>query len=403
MENNGTSIRPQHAQSGRKYEISHPWMTFKLDWGRVDYQTWINLGAIQSKCEHVANVMVTPEVGEKLLHLYLAKGVAATTAIEGNTLSPKEVLRRVKTRQPLPTSQEYQGKEVDNIVDACNIVSKQMIDEGRDCTITPERIEWFNKMVLRDLKLPEDVVPGQIRHHSVGVADYQGAPHEDCKYLLQQLCEWINGLRVDTNSVAIATIRAVLSHLYLAWIHPFGDGNGRTARLIEFQILLGVGMPTVACHLLSNHYNQTRSEYYRQLSLASKTSDVLPFIRYAVQGLVDHLDRQIKRIREYQHSVVWKDFVYDKFRDKKSAAAHRQRQLALELGKRRGIVIVGVIRKLSPELGEAYSGKTRKTITRDLNVLHKLGLIVRRRHSISANKGMLKAFLPSRRDASKRQ
>lgn len=150
-----------------------------------------------------------------------------------------------------------------------------MIVEGKDCTITLDRINWFNAMVLRDLHLEEGVEPGIIRRHSVGVADYRGAPHQDCEYLLNRLCEWINSLKSTNNSVAYATIRAILTHLYLAWIHPYGDGNGRTARLIEFQILLGVGMPTVACHLLSNHYNQTRSEYYRQLSLASKTFNIL--------------------------------------------------------------------------------------------------------------------------------
>jgi hypothetical protein len=67
--------------SSRAYETTHAWLAFQIDLRRLDYQTWINLGAIQSKCEHVANVMVAPEVGQKLLHLYLAKGVAATTAI----------------------------------------------------------------------------------------------------------------------------------------------------------------------------------------------------------------------------------------------------------------------------------------------------------------------------------
>ncbi|NLZ01876.1 MAG: Fic family protein [Pirellulaceae bacterium] len=386
----------------RTYEPTHPWLTFEIDLNRLSYQTWINLGAIQSKCEHVGNVMVAPEVGQRLLSLYLAKGVAATTAIEGNTLSEKEVLRRIKTREALPQSKEYQGKEIDNIVDACNLVAKEMIDEARDCTITPEQVKRFNEMVLKGLPVPEGDVPGRIREYSVGVADYRGAPHEDCEYLLERLCRWINNLTSPQNSVAIAVVRAVLAHLYLAWIHPFGDGNGRTARLVEFQIFLGVGMPTVACHLLSNHYNQTRSEYYRQLSLASKTADPFCFIRYAVAGLVDQLDEQIKRIREYQHAVVWKDHVYDKFRNAKSAAAHRQRQLALELGKRKKPCPIAEIQKLSPQLGEAYLGKTRKTTTRDLNALQKLGLIVRHRNLIAANKAALRAFLPRRRDESMR-
>ena len=257
------------------YEATHPWLTFQIDLRRVDYQTWMNLGAAQSKCEHVARVMVPPPIGRKLRLLYLAKGVAATTAIEGNTLSEREVRRRIRKKQPLPPSQEYQGREVNNIVAACNEIDRQMIKDDLDCTITPERIERFNDMVLRGLPLAEGVVPGVVRKHSVGVADYRGAPHQDCDYLLQKLCDWINGLKSSKprDQVAFAVLKAVLAHLYLAWIHPFGDGNGRTARLIEFQILLGAGVPTVAAHLLSNHYNQTRSEYYRQLSLSSKTKE----------------------------------------------------------------------------------------------------------------------------------
>lgn len=398
-----TYMRTHNRTTDREYLKTHPWITFRIDLNRLDFQTWINLGAIQSKCEHVANVMVNPKVGRRLLNLYLAKGVAATTAIEGNTLSEKEVLRRIKTKNPLPPSMEYQGKEIDNIVRACNTVSREMIDEGRDCSITPERIAWFNKIVLEGLPLPEDVVPGKVRTHSVGVADYRGAPHQDCAYLLQRLCDWINGLKSPENSVAMAVIRAVLAHVYLAWIHPFGDGNGRTARLVEFQTLLGVGMPTVACHLLSNHYNQTRMEYYRLLSLAGKTSDVFPFIRYAVQGLADQLDRQIKVIREYQFEIAWKDFVYDTFRDQRSAAAHRRRQLSLELGKQKKTCAIRAVNKLSAELAEAYSGKTRKTVTRDLNALLNMKLIVRRGHSVAANVDVLKSLLPKRRDQSRRQ
>jgi Fic family protein len=62
----------------------------------------------------------------------------------------------------------------------------------------------------------------------------------------------------------MALMKAILTHLYIAWIHPFGDGNGRTARLAELQILLAAGMPMPASHLLSNHYNTTRTDLYRQ-------------------------------------------------------------------------------------------------------------------------------------------
>ena len=45
-------------------------------------------------------------------------------------------------------------------------------------------------------------------------------------------------------------VRAMMAHLYLAWIHTFGDGNGRTARLLEFLILARSGkvpLPAARC------------------------------------------------------------------------------------------------------------------------------------------------------------
>lgn len=78
-------MRTYSGKTGRTYEESHPWLTFSINFNRIDATTWMNLGAIQSKCEHVANVMVSPSIGQKMMLLYLAKGVAATTAIRGNT------------------------------------------------------------------------------------------------------------------------------------------------------------------------------------------------------------------------------------------------------------------------------------------------------------------------------
>ena len=47
---------------------------------------------------------------------------------------------------------------------------------------------------------------------------------------------------------AIPLLRAIVAHLYIAWIHPFGDGNGRTARLVEADLLARFGVPEISCH-----------------------------------------------------------------------------------------------------------------------------------------------------------
>jgi len=215
--------------------------------------------------------------------IYLAKGVHATTAIEGNTLTEEQVRALAEDRLQLPPSQQYLKQEVENVIGECNSLKEQVF-EKRDLPLTRETIEAFNHSVLDRLDVDEDVIPGKIRRYSVGVARYRGAPAEDCAYLVDRLCEWMGGEVFDPPEgmrIVYAIIKAVLVHLYLAWIHPFVDGNGRTARLVEFQILITSGVPAPCAQLLSNHYNLTRDEVTLQpfAMLVSGNGGSCPVVR----------------------------------------------------------------------------------------------------------------------------
>ncbi len=193
----------------------------------------------------------------------------------------------------------------------------------------------------------------------------------------------------------MAIVKAILAHLYIAWIHPFGDGNGRTARLMELRILLEAGVPTPATHLLSNHYNQTRTEYYRQLRLASKgDAGVLHFIQYALQGFVDGLRDQLAMIRDQQFADRWEQYVYQQFGRTKSKAQLRQRQLVLEMSKFDQPLPKAQLPKLTTGLVEMYHGKTNKTLSRDINAVVKLGLVRRLGGGYLANKHLIETLLP---------
>jgi len=246
---------PLSLTEDRKFKDTHPWIRFALDMNRAPAALWILLGECRSKCEHIAGVPLKPSVAENLHRLYLAKGVLATTAIEGNTLSEEEVLQHLDGKLKLPPSREYLAQEIDNILAECNRVLRS-ISEGEAPPLTLDRVRELNRTVLDGLSLESGVVPGEIRHHSVGVARYRGAPHEDCEFLLNRMCEWLESSDFEPptkeDAIISAILKAIVSHIYLAWIHPFGDGNGRTARLIEFQILISSGVPAPAAHLLSN-------------------------------------------------------------------------------------------------------------------------------------------------------
>jgi len=260
---------------------------------------------------------------------------------------------------------------------------------------------FFNERVLRGLPLKEGAVPGKIRTRSVGVGRYRGAPPEDCEYLLDRLCKWLNGENFKAtrgNEIAYGLIKAVLAHLYLAWIHPFGDGNGRTARLVEFHLLLFSGVPEPSANLLSNHYNRTRSEYYHQLDKASKSGgDFLPFLEYAIRGFVEELKEQLKIIRDQQWDISWRNYIHEMFRDKKSEADVRRRHLALDLSSHKDFVPVSKVAEVSPRISASYATKKRRTISRDINELVSMDLIEHTKKGVRAKKEEILAFLPNRR------
>jgi Fic family protein len=189
-----------------------------------------------------------------------------------------------------------------------------------------------------------------------------------------------------------------VAHLYLVWIHPFGDGNGRTARLLELQLLLAAGFPTPATQLLSNHYNQTRSEYYRQLNAAGRTGDPLPFVTYALRGFVDGLAEQLELIFAWQREDRWEQYVYQQFGELRSEADRRRLRLVLEVSRtardRGEAVPRSEMRWLTPKLAMAYDKKTEKTLTRDLKEIRDLSLLIRQGRGYRPHESVLLGLLP---------
>ena len=383
----------------RTYLRTHPWLTFQVDLRLLDYLIWIELGKAQSKCEHISGVPLRPAVAKQLHMVYLAKGVLATTAIEGNTLTESQVLQHLEGKLELPPSKEYLSKEIDNIIEVCDKIATDILVRDR-VELSVKKIEAYNKQVLNKLTLGESILPGQIRTFSVGVGGYRAAPAEDCMYLLERLCLWLNEFEIpEDNRIVFGIIKAVIAHIYFVWIHPFGDGNGRTARLIEFQILLEAGIPTSAAHLLSNFYNQTRTEYYRQLDKTSKTKgDISHFIKYAINGYGYELRDQLNIIRMQQWDIVWRNYVHEMFKEQTSEAAIRQRHLALDLSLQTDESIrISKIPEISIRMATAYAKKTRKTMVRDVNKLINMGLMERTKDGIRAKREIILAFLPAKK------
>jgi Fic family protein len=388
---------------GKPYEYlsSHPWLTFEY---RISYdveaQLWATLGEAFSKCQHLTGTPLTPAVARELGAVYLAKGALATTAIEGNTLTEEEARGIIYGQKVLPPSQRYLQREIENVVVALRAIDSDSRTGGT--RITTDWIKEQNRLVLKELESDEHVVPGEYTVSKVVVGTYRGAPPAEVPYLMDRLVAWIDELTEVSDRQPpnvrffSAFLAATLGHLYLAWVHPFGDGNGRTARLLECAILTNSGLvPWLSANLLSDHYNRTRTDYYRRLANASRAGDVTGFLGYAAQGFADLLREQIQLVQSQQLRVSWINFVHQRFHSQPNTdATARQRTLLLSMPE--GPTPVAGLRRLTAELAELYATKGDKTLTRDVNKLQALGLVIRDRHTIEPAVHIMAAFIPGR-------
>ena len=314
-------------------------------------------------------------------------------------MSEDEARARIDGELELPPSRQYLGQEIDNIVDAYETLIDELKRTGR-IALTVASIERMNRAVLRDLAVEDYVVPGRIRSADVSVGGYRCPGWQDAAYLVGQLCRTLDRFPApDGRRRAFAILKAVFAHLYVAWIHPFGDGNGRTARLVELAILLEAGLPQPACHLPSNHYNRTRTEYYRQLSRASRTENgIYGFVSYAIAGLADELREQVEVIREHQWDVAWIDFIYREFGEPRSVTERRRRSLAVSLAETTEPMKIRDLATLNPHIAREYAKVSGRTLVRDVFALAGRDLLVFERGGVRSNRERVLAFLPWRHD-----
>lgn len=392
----------------RKYEEQNPWITFHY---HIEQSVlWAKLGEAYSKCRHMAGIPLKPMVQQELARVYMVKGALASAAIEGNTLTEDQIFNLHEGTEKLPPSQRYLQQEVDNVIQALQDIDNSGRRDG-NFELTVEWIKKQNQAVLEGLEHEEHVTPGDFTTSQMVVGNvYRGAPPEDIAYLYQQLCDWINrDFLQPANSqdedhedirFYLCFLAAVLSHLYIAWIHGFGDGNGRTARLVETAILDNSKVvPWVSANTLADYYNETREVYYRRLSEASKTGDISGFILYSATGFVEKLRSQIARVQEEQRQIAWESYVSEQLHNEPAGTARdRRRDVALAMSQQNIPLSRQQIVQLNTTIAAQYGAdeeKRDRMVTRDLNALTRLGLVIKiKRGSWAGGIAVMDAFKP---------
>ena len=238
---------------------------------------------------------------------------------------------------------------------------------------------------------------------------YRPPEYKHVSNFIKELCRWIKDEfffdKSKNQNFATAVIEAIVTHVYIEWIHPFGDGNGRTGRLIEFYILLRAGLPSIVSHILSNFYNNTKAEYYRQFDNARKNKDLTFFIEYAVQGFRDGLKESLEIIQKDQFKIFWHNYIYETFANikyLKKEAFKRKRDMILELPINKEF-FAEEIAMLTPMLAKRYAKLTITTLKRDLKELEQLELIIKTGKIYRANIEILKNMIPAKKKISRRK
>jgi len=352
------------------------------------------LGQCYAYIDSMLNIPIRPDYHRQLLTVSLNKGALATTAIEGNTLTEEE-LAQILSGKDIAPSKKYQQTEVENIIAAFNIILKELVREKSPAVISPELIKRFNSMVGQNIGEAFNGNPGQLRRRNVTVGAYRPPSFEKVEGMVNKLCNWLihefhYGYEQNFDE---AVIEAIVTHVYIAWIHPFLDGNGRTARLLEFYLLLRAGVPSIASHILSNHYNNTRTEYYRQLQNASETGNLSAFIQYALEGFRDGLENTIKIIHRDQVELTWNNYVHDVIEkmDRTQKICRRIRQLAYYIPADR-FYSMEEIKILNPKIAKEYMKLNLITLRRDLDLLVEKELLIIDKNKFCANYKLLNNF-----------
>jgi cell filamentation protein, protein adenylyltransferase len=362
-----------------KLSKEYPHLLFRRHWylRREDYFLF---GQCDMLIKTLNNSPVKPADYIELMAVNLRKGAQATTAIEGNTLTDEEILK-IEKGERLPPSKGYQETEVKNILDAFNELMQENREDQKGHLIDPELLKRLHHMVGKDLGAHFAARPGEFRSGSnnVTVGKYRAAEGVDVELLIDRFCRFLREefrFEHSGHTYMDTIIEAIVAHVYLEWIHPFGDGNGRTGRLLEFYILLRGGLPEITLTILSNHYNMTRPEYYRQLQLGSGKRDLTEFIRYALVGLRDGMEQTLVSIQKSQFESAWREYIDDRLA---TAGFHkevlnRRRTLALEIPLYDKVTFKQ-IPELSIPLARIYSAISEKTLQRDIEELINLHII----------------------------
>ncbi len=238
-----------------------------------------------------------PKVFFQLKHIFHTLESIGSARIEGNNTTVAEYIetKLAKTKNVPPSI-----KEIQNIEKAMAFIEENV----KDYPINRAFLSEMHKMIVDGLLPPPngegDETPGEYRKTNLKINKSSHKPPEWLKIedYMAELLDFVN--REDSPKYDL--LKTAIAHHRFVWIHPYGNGNGRTVRLFTYAMLVKTGFNVNVGRIINPTavFCSNRNDYYTNLSEADKGTDegLIKWIEYVLTGLKEEIEK-IDKLLDY--------------------------------------------------------------------------------------------------------
>ncbi|MFA5032406.1 MAG: Fic family protein [bacterium] len=340
----------------------------------------------------IDGLMFPKEWQETLRHLNIIRAIHGTTAIEGNQKTQEEVAQALSVDKTVSLSKYApDDAQITNADNACHWIE----DNFKTPRPLTEEMILHLHFLLTTKSDESDNAPyrGVTPSITVGSNSFGGVhrPPEGGENIHRLMKEFIGFMNCREVTSQPPVIQALVGHFFLVTLHPFGNGNGRTARCLESLIMYQHGVNTYGFYSLSNYFYRNRDRYFTllQKTRTENNWDITEFLEFGLKGFVDELSRIEKYIKEKIKRVMYRNLIYSANKQKISARrrllSDRETSMLLYILEQEP-AIDPFVDIASPELWfsefvenalikKLYADKSNKTLLRELIALQTKGFI----------------------------
>ena len=287
---------------------------------------------------------LAPEVLGHIRRHFRIKNIYHSNAIEGNLLDIGE------TRQVVEVGLTIAGKPLKDQAEAKNLSQAldflEQLASSTEEQISLQDIRQVHKLILQGI---DDENAGAYRNVEVAISGSDFSPPSpiDVEPQMREFIEWLSPASLDLAENTIQT--AAACHAWFAQIHPFADGNGRTARILMNLVLMRAGFPIAVIT------REDRARYYDALE-ESQISNLTPFISLLLESVDETLEEYEAAAQEQREQTEWAESIASKFSQPEKGRIRNEYELwrsAMELLVNHYQQLVHQINERTP-LGRVY-------------------------------------------------